>query len=83
MANATEYNGWKNKATWNVSLHVFNDESVYRAMQERKTRPERKGKFTAGQARAFCRAMYGDRTPDGLSMARVDWKAIAEAFNDE
>jgi hypothetical protein len=29
-----EYNGWKNYETWNVALHLGNDEGTYRAIVE-------------------------------------------------
>ena len=28
------YNGWKNHATWNVALHIGNDEGPYRMAKE-------------------------------------------------
>ena len=27
----TTYNGWKNRDTWSVALHINNDESLYRS----------------------------------------------------
>ena len=30
-----EYNGWSNRETWAVSLHIDNDEGMYREVRER------------------------------------------------
>lgn len=34
MKMEKEYNGWKNKATWNVALWLSNSEGLYRAAAE-------------------------------------------------
>ena len=31
---SSEYNGWKNKATWTVALWIQNDEMLYKIAQE-------------------------------------------------
>ena len=36
----TTYNGWKNRATWNVALWLGNDHVVYTAARGYKTYPQ-------------------------------------------
>lgn len=64
MAKSTEYNGWKNKATWNVALHLSNDEFTYRAIIRNKDRI-----LKSRRPYAFvvaCLGLQWDRTPDGF-----------------
>lgn len=32
--NTATYNGWKNRATWNVALWMLNDQDLYRLARE-------------------------------------------------
>lgn len=81
MTDST-YQGWTNRATWNVNLWINNEEPLYREM--RAGRP-----FTAKSAEAFVRGVFPDGTPDmqagpaDYSLASVDWSAIADSFNEE
>ena len=60
------YNGWKNRATWNVALWIENDEPLYRLALDYIRMREGKNKhaFYAGFIRWA--GMDRDRTPDGF-----------------
>lgn len=75
------YNGWTNRATWNVALWVGNEEGLYRAMHSRR---RSLASFDAERAETFARQAWPDGvTPDGDSLDRVNWQAIADAWNEE
>ncbi len=80
----TDYNGWKNKATWNVSLWVNNDESLYNsAVAHVKTRKAMGKKPTWG---GFVQYAYlaDERTPDGFKYGgqQLDRKALSEMLDE-
>tara|TARA_A100001515_G_scaffold136257_1_gene127821 strand:- start:273 stop:509 length:237 start_codon:yes stop_codon:yes gene_type:complete len=75
----TTYNGWTNRETWNVNLWLFNDQMRYEAILSMF--PKR----NAGPATAesFCRAVFGDKTPDNCLLDNVNWNEVAEAINEQ
>lgn len=87
------YNGWKNRATWNISLWIGNDENVYRAAYAAIDTLHRRGTLdsvvTPSWAKAFAtiafvEAFNSTKTPDGYSVddADIDWSAIADMIKD-
>ena len=57
------YNGWKNYETWNVTLWIGNDESMYRQVSGLVN-----SKVTqwSDVARVLS-TLFGDKTPDGVA----------------
>ena len=100
--NPDEYNGWANRETWGVALHLSNDEGLASLMRKlvangttdvaAADRVEEcvkgmvesvlfpsvyaTGSFAAAQ---LMRSMVNDVG----SFWRVDWKAVAESFQEE
>lgn len=73
------YNGWANRATWNTHLWLTGDyEGMYHAAQ----RVANAGSIDAGAValKRFCQLEWGSKTPDGDSLAKVDWVHVAEAL---
>jgi hypothetical protein len=73
----TTYNGWKNRQTWNVSLWINNDESLYRsAVEFMKTYKGRK------PYASFIKANYmqEDRTPDNIKY--ISTRICYQELND-
>ena len=72
------YNGWKNRQTWNVSLWINNDESLYRAaveyIKEHKSSKCPYVNFIKHEG------LESDRTPDNIAYisTRLDYKALNE-----
>ena len=68
------YNGWANRATWNVSLWLNNDESMYREMQKFA----RRFNVNAELAETLVRQnVWPIETPDGDKLSDVKWSEIA------
>ncbi len=82
--NAEDYNGWANRATWNVALWIGNDEGYYHAARELALRVQNKGRHLGGvAAKYFVTVQLGwDRTPDGIGLSRVRWGEIATMLRE-
>ena len=71
-----DYNGWKNRETWNIPLHLNNDEALYNQMEI----PFK----SVAELKRFCFMVFGETTPDNIRIdsPKIDWKEIMEALND-
>jgi hypothetical protein len=77
----SDYNGWKNRQTWNVMLWIDNDEPLYRAACLFMRRYKGSAPY-----KAFIKheGLQGERTPDGIAWlgTRLDYKALNEAMRE-
>lgn len=83
------YNGWSNRPTWNASLWLSNDESLYREVNRLQRRfwdedePEDLDRF-ADAIRTFCFDVWPSGfTPDDDSLREVDWEEIAGSWVEQ
>ena len=78
---STDYNGWKNKATWNVALEIGNNEGMYRAACQFMRKYNGRAPYAA-----FIRShgMEDDRTTDGFKFAstRVCYRELNEMMKE-
>lgn len=59
-----DYNGWKNRETWNVALWADNDEGSYKYVQSQKP-------YNVAKAKRVAQELFGDATPDGCKLTNV------------
>lgn len=93
----TSYNGWANRATWNVHLWLANDEWAYQQMRNQlafwasRQTPKPEPKL---DSHAVClwavSAVFGTSTPDGIDLSKrntgddaVDWAQLAAWLDEE
>ena len=79
---ADGYNGWSNKATWNVQLWITNKESIYKLVQMLARGSSGVGEF-ADTLEAFLWILWEGKTPDGERLNPVNWVEIAEAWGED
>jgi hypothetical protein len=75
----TTYNGWSNRATWNVSLWLNNDEGLYRALRD-VLRHAHTIAAAADAIEQLCEDLWPDgKTPDGDNWREADFREIGKA----
>jgi hypothetical protein len=72
----SDYNGWSNRATWNVALWLSNDPLYYEKIRGLEIHP-----------RAFQGLCWGlwpaGATPDGDNLKDVNWYELAWSMDEE
>jgi hypothetical protein len=76
----TDYNGWKNRSTWNVALWINNDYSLYQSAVNYKNRREKEGKKITYSGFIRSLGMQYDKTPDNIKWISklLDYSALNE-----
>lgn len=84
MPAGTEYNGWKNRQTWNVALWIGNDEPLYREAVAYVERARKRGKRVSYSTFVHSAGLAGQRTPDNISFSgvRLDRAALSEMLRE-
>lgn len=82
METDNTYNGWKNRATWLVSLWLNNDENLYYAVKHVPKTAFYIRAFVEFTAYEMC-AGFREDIGDNPDWEIIDWERIAETMNDE
>jgi hypothetical protein len=81
-SGAKEYNGWKNRQTWNVSMWLNNDYGLYIALVEfMKVNPDSMNPY---KAFIFSQQLADERTPDRIAYisTRLDYDALNDMMRE-
>jgi hypothetical protein len=79
-----DYNGWKNRQTWNVALWLSNDERTYRQVRDYAIRKRRQGSRIRYSHFIKSVGLDQERTPDGIAYlgTRLDYAALDELVSE-
>ena len=83
--NNNDYNGYTNRATWNIVLWASNDGGLYdylREMYERMIQNDMDASERESQIKANLMEWYGSTTPDGDKLEDADWVQIRESLDE-
>lgn len=77
-----EYQGWTNWETWNMALWADNEEAMYK---DRVATQKKIKKWDANSVKKFLLGYYPKGTPDmePKEISKVNWKEIADSFNED
>jgi len=77
-----DYNGWKNRATWNVALWIGNDEHLYRAAVDYVN--TRHGRRVSWRGFVAYAGLSMARTPDRFAYngAQLDRRALTDMLRE-
>jgi hypothetical protein len=84
MSDDTEYQGWKNRATWNVALYINNEYPLYQAAVAYVKKAKAAGRRPTYGAFIKSAGLEYDKTPDGFAYAgtRLDYTALTEMLDE-
>ena len=84
MENNNTYNGWYNRATWNLYLWIGNDESAYNHFRDLYHRiGEDDEDDRTDMIEREAREWFGSTTPDGDALSDVFWEEVREHMDDD
>ena len=78
------YNGWKNRATWNIALWIGNDEGLYNVAMDYVNRQKKAGKPIFYSGFISYAGLVGERTPDRFSFSgkQLDRKELSAMLRE-
>ncbi len=78
----TDYNGWKNRQTWNVALWINNDYGLYQSAKEYVQSHPKERKLYAGFVKWA--GLSDTSTPDNIKWngSKLDYKRLNEMMRD-